>query len=202
MFTLNSHTINIWTQLIIQTFQLKLIRLIQEAGGLKKPEEKNRLYKDHPKGFYVYAKFKSNDNDSKNSKDIQGCCVNYFIRYAGRPAMAENRITEYNKESNTVSWFYNDHKDEKRHDATDNVIDFINRLIIHIPDYHFLTTRYYGFYANASKKTLDKVHALLGIKKNKDNSRKPKTKVLKNKLNKFKYRTHLIDSFNLRSNSM
>ena len=141
MFTLNSHIIIIWTQLIIQTFQLKLIRLIQEAGGLKKPEEKNRLYKDHPKGFYVYAKFKSNDNDSKNSKDIQGCCVNYFIRYAGRPAMAENRITEYNKESNTVSWFYNDHKDEKRHDVTDNVIDFINRLIIHIPDYHFLIIR-------------------------------------------------------------
>ncbi len=141
MFTLNSHIINIWTQLIIQTFQLKLIRLIQEAGGLKKPEEKNRLYKDHPKGFYVYAKFKSTDNDSKNSKDIQGCCVNYFIRYAGRPAMAENRITEYNKESNTVSWFYNDHKDEKRHDVTDNVIDFINRLIIHIPDYHFLIIR-------------------------------------------------------------
>ena len=141
MFTLNSHIINIWTQLIIQTFQLKLIRLIQEAGGLKKPEEKNRLYKDHPKGFYVYAKFKSNDSDPKNSKDIQGCCVNYFIRYAGRPAMAENRITEYNKESNTVSWFYNDHKDEKRYDVTDNVIDFINRLIIHIPDYHFLIIR-------------------------------------------------------------
>ena len=167
-----------------KTFQFEFIRLIQETGGLKKPEEKNRLYKDHPKGFYVYAKFKSNDNDSndasanKNSKDIQGC-VNYFIRYAGRPAMAENRITEYNKESKTVSWFYNDHKDEKRHDVTDNVIDFINRLIIHIPDYHFLTTRYYGFYANASKKTLDKVHALLGIKKNKDYSRETEPKSLK-----------------------
>ena len=99
-----------------------------------KPEEKNRLYKDHPKGFYVYAKFKSTDTSiSNNSKDIQSC-VNYFIRYAGRCAMAENRITEYNKESNTVSLFYNDHKDEKRHDVTDNVIDFINRLIIHIPD--------------------------------------------------------------------
>ena len=110
--------------------------------------------------------------------------------------MAENRITEYNKESKTVSWFYNDHKDEKKHDVTDNVIDFINRLIIHIPDYHFLTTRYYGFYANASKKTLDKVHALLGIKKNKDYSRETRTKALKNKLNKFRYRTHLIDSFN------
>ena len=112
------------------------------------------------------------------------------------------KIESQNKESKTVSWFYNDHKDEKRHDVTDNVIDFIKRLTIHISDYHFLTTRYYGFYANASKKTLDKVHALLGIKKNKDNSRKPKTKVLKNKLNKLKYRTHLIDSFNLRSNSM
>ncbi len=41
--------------------------------------------------------------------------------------MAENRITEYNKESNTVSWFYNDHKDEKRYDVTDNVIDSFNR---------------------------------------------------------------------------
>ena len=45
-------------------------------------------------------------------------------------------------------------------------------------------------------KTLDKVHALLGIKKNKDYSREKRTKALKNKLNKLKYRTHLIDSFN------
>ena len=172
-----------------KTFQFELIRLIQEAGGLKKTEEKNRLYKDHPKGFYVYAKSKSDNNSN-----IQGC-INYFIRYVGRPAMAENRITEYNKESKTVSWFYNDPKDEKRHDVTDNVIDFINRLIIHIPDYHVLTTRYYGFYANASKKALDKVHALLGIKKNKDYSRETRKK-LKNRLNKFRYRTHLIDSFN------
>ena len=156
-----------------KTIQFEFIRLIQEAGGLKKTEEKNRLYKDHPKGFYVYAKSKSDNNSN-----IQGC-INYFIRYVGRPAMAENRITEYNKESKTVSWFYNDHKDEKRHDVTDNVIDFINRLIIHIPDYHFLTTRYYGFYANASKKTLDKVHALLGIKKNKDYSRETEPKSLK-----------------------
>ena len=52
------------------------------------------------------------------------------------------------------------------------------------------------------RKNLDKVHALLGVKKNKDYSREKRTKVLKNKLNKFRYRTHLIDSFNLRSNSM
>lgn len=85
----------------IKTFQFECIRLIQKASGLKKPEEKNRLYKNHPKGFYVYTKSKSTDN---NSKDIQAC-VNYFIRYAARGAMVENRITEYNKESKTVSWF-------------------------------------------------------------------------------------------------
>ena len=84
------------------TFQFELIRLIQEAGGLKKPEEKNRLYKNHPKGFYVYAKFKSDDNDSnnassnKNSKDIQDC-VNYFISYAERTEKAENRKNSYQK---------------------------------------------------------------------------------------------------------
>ncbi|WP_418561393.1 transposase, partial [Holdemanella porci] len=66
-----------------------------------------------------------------------------------------------------------------RYDVTDIVIDFINRLIIHIPNYHFLTTRYYGFYANASKKTLDKVHALLKILKNKNYSRETRKEIKK-----------------------
>ena len=34
------------------------------------------------------------------------------------------KIESQNKESKTVSWFYNDHKDEKRYDVIDNVIDF------------------------------------------------------------------------------
>ncbi len=153
MFTLNSHWNCIFIQFRMFSFYTSIMDTTyysnipvetdspySRSWWIKEAWRKNRLYKDHPKGFYVYAKFKSTDNDSKNSKDIQGW-VNYFIRYAGRPAMAENRITEYNKESNTVSWFYNDHKDEKRHDVTDNVIDFINRLIIHIPDYHFLIIR-------------------------------------------------------------
>ena len=46
------------------------------------------------------------------------------------------KIESQNKESKTVSWFYNDHKDEKRHDVTDNVIDSINRLIIPVSYTH------------------------------------------------------------------
>ena len=90
MFTLNSHIINIWTPLIIQTFQLKLIRLIQEAGGLKKPEERTDSIKITLKDSMSMPS--SNPLTTilmmlhiiKNSKDIQGC-VNYFIRYAARP---------------------------------------------------------------------------------------------------------------------
>lgn len=52
--------------------------------------------------IYIYHKSKTNDNNSNNSKYIQSC-INYFIRYASRCAMAENRITKYNKESRTVS---------------------------------------------------------------------------------------------------
>ena len=137
-----------------KTFQFELIRLIQEAGGLKKPEEKKVI-----KTTQKVSMSMPNSNPYNASNDASS--------------------NKNSKESKTVSWFHNDHKDEKRHDVTDNVIDFINRLIIHIPDYHFLTTRYYGFYANASKKTLDKVHALLGIKKNKDYSRETGTKALK-----------------------
>ncbi|WP_295759610.1 hypothetical protein [uncultured Holdemanella sp.] len=51
---------------------------------MSKLEERNRLYKEHPKGFYVYAKSKSDNNNSNNGKNIQGC-INYFIRYAARP---------------------------------------------------------------------------------------------------------------------
>lgn len=74
-----------------KTFQYQLIHLIIESGGLIKLEERNRLYKEHPKDFYVYAQSKPTDNNSNNSKNIQGC-VNHFIRYAGRPAELQNTI--------------------------------------------------------------------------------------------------------------
>lgn len=192
-----------------KTFQYELIKLIEEAGGLKKKIEKNSLFKKHPNGFYVYAKYdndKKDDLDSKDesltikskknfSKDIQGC-INYCMRYASRPAMAESRITKYERNSETVEWFYHDHKDNKRHDVTDNVKDFINKLIIHIPDHHFRMVRYYGFYSNRSQKELDHIHDLLGKKKNKDYSNHTRMKNRKKKLNRLKYRTHLMDSFN------
>ena len=73
---------------------------------------------------------------------------------------------------------------------------FIKKLIIHIPDPHFRNIRYYGFYSNASRKELDHIHELLGIRKHKDYSRKTRQQKRQRKMNKLRYRTHLIDSFN------
>jgi len=78
----------------------------------------------------------------------------------------------------------------------DNVKDFINRLIVHIPNHRFQCVRYYGFYANASKKELDHLHELLGDKKHRDYSKETRRKKREFALIKLHYRTHLIDSFN------
>lgn len=181
-----------------KTFQFELIRLVEEAGGLSKKGERDRLYRQHPNGFYVYAKYMEDDKENEDkqySKDINGC-ISYCMRYAGRPAMAESRITRYERSTDTVEWFYNDHKDNQRYDVKEKASDFIKKLIIHIPDHHFRNVRYYGFYSNASQKKLDHIHELLGKEKKKDYSRKKRMEKRKRKMNKLKYRTHLIDSFN------
>jgi hypothetical protein len=181
-----------------KTFQFELIRLIEETGGLSNKHDKNKLYKKHSNGFYVYAKYDKDDNEDDNDDhvdDVTGC-VSYCMRYAGRPAMAESRIIKYDRESDTVEWFYHDHKDNQKHTVIDSAIDFIKKLIIHIPDYHFRNIRYYGYYSNASNKMLDRIHELLGQKKKKDYSRKKRSEHKTKRLNLLKYRTHLIDSFN------
>lgn len=56
--------------------------------------------------------------------------------------------------------------------------------------------RYYGFYPNKNKPLLEKVYALYGIKKKKHiKNIKERKKELKRKLEHFKYRTHMIESY-------
>lgn len=180
------------------TFQYELLRLLRESIGDSFKSLQNKIYKEQDNGFYVYARTMEDNpeyNQKDNSKDINGC-VNYCMRYAARPAMAESRIIKYSRDDDSVLWFYHDHKDEKKHIVKDKAIDFINRLILHIPDHHFRTIHYYGFYSNASKNTLNRCHELLGDKKNKDYSEQVRKEKREKILNKLKFRTHLIDSFN------
>ena len=95
-----------------------------------------RCYLEHEHGFYVYAK--PNRCDPKT-------VTKYIGRYLGRPVIATSRIDSYT--GDLVSFHYNRHEDDQYVQETIPVMDFIKRLIRHIPEKHFKMIRYGGLYA-------------------------------------------------------
>ena len=65
-------------------------------------------------------------------------------------------------------------------------------MIIYIPDKDFRMTRYYGFYNNKCNDILDVINELLG-KQNKIHTNKQQRK---QKLDKLKFRTQIMDTYN------
>lgn len=109
---------------------------------------KRKMYKYYPEGFYAYCP----RSNHKSLKD----CVDYIIRYVGRPVMAASRIDDYDYDLNHVMWHYIDHDTKKRVDVYDRILPFMKKLIIHIPDENFKMIRYIGGYAT-KKKNLGKL---------------------------------------------
>lgn len=100
------------------------------------------MYRDYPDGFYTYC-------PPYEHKTIQDC-VDYVVRYVGRPVMASSRIDDY--DLNHVMWHYTDHETNQRVDEYDRILPFMKKLIIHIPDENFKMIRYIGGYATKKKK--------------------------------------------------
>jgi len=98
------------------------------------------IYKNCQNGFYVYAK-----PSLHNHKDV----IKYIGRYLGRPVIATSRIDNY--DGTSVTFHYNRHEDGKLIIENVPAVDFIKRLIVHIPDKHFKMVRYYGIYAREHK---------------------------------------------------
>ena len=74
----------------------------------------------------------------------------YIVRYIGRPVMAQSRIIDYDGQN--VTYWYQPHGSDEIVTETISAIEFIRRLIIHIPDRNFKMLRYYGLYSTKSKK--------------------------------------------------
>jgi hypothetical protein len=117
------------------------------------------LYKN---GAYVYApSIKKDSNGKYNSNKVRiKNIAKYIARYAGHPALSLKRVLNVDYKANTVTWYYDPHEDDTEEDEskkkgrqiiTDDVYEFIKRLIIHIPDKGFNLIRYYGFYSNKYK---------------------------------------------------
>ena len=124
------------------------------------------------------------------------CCVSYMMRYAGRPAMAENRIISYDKKSDLVSWWYDDHKTNERITVSESGKELLGKMFIHIPEKNFRMVRYYGFYSSKERDLLYKIHSILGNNVKASIIKQGKQKELKRKLNQLKFRTLCADTYN------
>lgn len=101
---------------------------------------KSACYREHKYGFYVYA---------KPNKCEPKTVIKYIGRYLGRPVIATSRIDKYDGEN--VTFHYNRHEDDKYIEETIPALEFIEKLIQHIPEKNFKMIRYYGVYARHRK---------------------------------------------------
>ena len=111
---------------------------------------KNDLYFKYPKGFYVNAP----KNKYKSVKDL----LSYVCRYLSRPVMAESRILDY--DGDFVTFWYQRHTDDVIVIEKLHAFEFIQKLIMHIPEPNFKYIRFYGAY-NSSTKTFINVATLI-----------------------------------------
>jgi len=137
-----------WKQQVIS-----ILRDLYKSGELKLPSAL--------KDFTSYTAFNSWLNFlyakswvvhlQKKSKDHHRN-IKYLGRYLKRPPMAETRIKDYDGENVTYSFL--DHHDHKNTSVTLPVVEFIKRLIMHIPDQHFRLIRYYNWLSNRTRAKL------------------------------------------------
>ena len=117
-------------------FRTALLNEMELKIGLSFKKVKSACYSEHEHGFYVYA---------KPNKCDPSTVIKYIGRYLGRPVIATSRIDSYDGDS--VTFHYNRHEDNKYVVETIPAIDFIKRLICHIPEKNFKMIRYGGLYA-------------------------------------------------------
>ena len=103
---------------------------------------KNEMYTKHADGFMsvqnqIFALLISPLNTSADT---------------GRPVIATSRIDTYDGEN--VTFHYTRHEDNKTVTETIPALNFIQKLIVHIPEKHFKMLRYYGIYAKHHKQEM------------------------------------------------
>ena len=108
----------------------------------------DRLFGDHKEGFYVFA---------KRRVTSPGGIARYVARYVRHPAVAESRISEFNRLASTVTFWYKDPDCGERKNVTLSVLEFIGRLVRLIPDRNLKLISYYGLYSRRTKGKLQKM---------------------------------------------
>jgi len=138
-------------------WQYQLLTLVKRVlpKSLENSRLIERLFREHREGFYVYAKRRVSGH-----RQIAG----YVGRYLRHPAILESRISDFNVETNMVTYWYVDENKVKRF-VTLHAFEFIDRLVKLIADKNLKLIRYYGLYSRRSVGRLQKVLTPLSCEK-------------------------------------
>lgn len=109
----------------------------------------NHYYKTNEQGFYVHAK-----NRMRSARGV----AKYIGRYVSRPAIAESRIVKYDGEN--VTFWYERHENSEKVEVTLPVLEFIGKVVRHVPERYFKMVRYYGIYSRKNKRKVQKVMSI------------------------------------------
>lgn len=160
---------------IRKLFTYELVNLLKKVISPKLKEFSifaNKLTEKKKNGFYVHGP-KQQGKSQKDNEEL----IKYVVRYAGHPAISESRILKVDYYLHLITYFYDPHEDDNLEDdeekigrqyVTEDIDEFIKKIIVHIPENGKHNIRYYGFYANKSKKLnflKQKIHSMLSNKK-------------------------------------
>jgi len=126
-----------------KVWQYHVLTAIRKAlpNSLENKRLIDKMFKDHPNGFYVYAK-----DEINNKKDL----LKYIARYIHHPAIAQSRILSFDGE--TVAFRCKKDEDKKPRIIELPVQQFLLALVQHIPPKGFQMTKHPGLYANKSRR--------------------------------------------------
>ena len=88
--------------------------------------------------------------------------VEYLSRYIRGTPIANKQILSY--DSHAVSFLYRDHRDNQEKVMTLSAVEFLKRLLKHVPPAKKKTVRYFGLYAESNRDLLNRSRAALDQK--------------------------------------
>jgi hypothetical protein len=145
--------------LLHRTWQTQVLDLIstQLAGNERAQAVVRDLRRRYPKGFVAHLQ----GNVLPRLQQL----TRYLVKYVVSPPMALSRISAYNRERGTVTYWYRDHLSHgKKTVETVSRETFIGRMVQHILPKGFQRIRYYGLQATCIlKQVREQVVAALRV---------------------------------------
>lgn len=137
-------------EILHKKWQYHLLEMLREVLFTEEIDEVvDQMWEKYPKGFVAHIK---GERVPAGGESL----ARYLAKYVVSPPISVRRITKY--DGKEVTYWYRDHKTDKKEIETVPVLTFIGRMVQHILPKGFQRVRYYGLQAT---KTFDKLKELI-----------------------------------------